>query len=748
MMVDEQQLASLVLLLQLPPNSSGNIPVDDGVKYIGKNNDTGDSSTQSFDTTSTKQYDDSSTLQAALEHNNCKLLCFIGRLIHQYTVSNDISGTSYAYLRLAIRVLFLRYVSIIDTHNILQDNKQIHLHDIGTRVHEYESYILSYIVNVLNLRSKDEVCEVDVEIAWVLQSLLGKLSKNNEGISQMWTDAIDTLVQRKEGISSSNKNIVNTDVTPQSDEEIMIKTIHSILDGGTSSEENQDMNDWMMQYNISLVSCLQTYMQTYATNLETANMPQLTQQSLFKLISCSQEKDAYSIDVYRLILQFLHTFVGICSKDNGASNQQRSMNQFHSSCVTAPNNKAPKRSVVEFANALRSLIFYGLVVIGNTTTDTERLSSISTRGEVYSLTLELWQLCGVDWLITSATETTKEKLWWFQEGKMKDSEHRLGSTWPLCTLISLATGEFRLALGRWVTIVESGQDSAKDYTCLVSEIHYTARIVTEAVNLMTQLAEDEDVLTTWTPDAILHIRKSLEDALNSSIQYFNTLFADVEVEQSTSATPMSDAQRDVGQTCCLVMGMIAAELEVDHLLAPPVVDKQNSLSTKEDKEQSQNLSLFGHSLRGAVLFCCLSLGTMNSKAHHEPLAHLLPCIISLVSTGDTDQEEYKSSGVEDALQFALDGLCKDNLFLNGVSQSFDRTTKQLNEVHSTQNNPNSQILKSMMSTTNMCLDIIAEFSIAGDNTSGRLILPNSKETQQKLSQLRSRAAVAMEVYGR
>jgi len=331
---------------------------------------------------------------------------------------------------------------------------------------------------------------------------------------------------------------------------------------------------------------------------------------------------------------------------------------------------------------------------------------------------------------------------------MKDSEHRLGSTWPLCTLISLATGEFRLALGRWVTIVESGQDSAKDYPCLVSEIHYTARIVTEAVNLMTQLAEDEDVLTTWTPDAILHIRKSLEDALNSSIQYFNTLFADVGVEQSTSATPMSDAQRDVGQTCCLVMGMIAAELEVDHLLAPPVVDKQNSLSTKEDKEQSQNLSLFGHALRGAVLFCCLSLGTMNSKAHHEPLAHLLPCIISLVSTGDTDQEEYKSSGVEDALQFALDGLCKDNLFLNGVSQLFDRTTKQLNEVHSTQNNPNSQILKSMMSTTNMCLDIIAEFSIAGDNTSGRLILPNSKETQQKLSQLRSRAAVAMEVYGR
>jgi len=260
---------------------------------------------------------------------------------------------------------------------------------------------------------------------------------------------------------------------------------------------------------------------------------------------------------------------------------------------------------------------------------------------------------------------------------------------------------------------------------------------------MTQLAEDEDALTTWTPDAILHIRKSLEDALNSSIQYFNTLFADIEVQQTTSTRPMSEEQRDVGETCCLVMGRIAAELEVDHLLAPPVVDKQGPLGTKEDKEQ-QNMS---HALRGAVLFC-LSFDNIQLETRHEPLTHLLPCIISLVSSGATGQEEYKSSGVEDALQFALDGLCKDNLFLNGISQLFDRTTTQLDELHPTQNNSNAQSIKSMISTTNMCLDVIAEFSIVGDNTSGRLILPNSKETQHTLSQLRSRAAVAMEVYGR
>ena len=72
-MVDEQQLASLVLLLQLPPNNSVNSPVDNGLKPVGTNNDTG-SSTQNSNTISTKQLDDSSsTLQATLEHNNCKL---------------------------------------------------------------------------------------------------------------------------------------------------------------------------------------------------------------------------------------------------------------------------------------------------------------------------------------------------------------------------------------------------------------------------------------------------------------------------------------------------------------------------------------------------------------------------------------------------------------------------------------------------------------------------------------------------
>ena len=182
-----------------------------------------------------------------------------------------------------------------------------------------------------------------------------------------------------------------------------------------------------------------------------------------------------------------------------------------------------------------------------------------------------------------------------------------------------------------------------------------------------------------------------------------------------------------------------------------LLDEDPMFTCNDDQHNEQhNMSSFGHALRRAVLFCC-SFG-IQPETRHEPLAHLLPCIISLVSSEVTGQEEYKSSGIEDALQFALDGLCKDNLFLDGVSQLFDRTTTQLNQLHSTQNNSNAQSIKSMMSTTNMCIDTIAEFSIAGDNTSGRLILPNSKETQQKLSQLRSRAAVAMEVamevYGR
>ena len=121
-MNDERLLASLVLLLRLP-----SLTGDDFNTSI-------DRSAQDVSWTLP-----SDELQNALERDDGRLLCFMGRLINSYasntstTASNssselDVTGDSYdvkySCLRLAVRIAFLRYAAptprpIHDTHHVI-----------------------------------------------------------------------------------------------------------------------------------------------------------------------------------------------------------------------------------------------------------------------------------------------------------------------------------------------------------------------------------------------------------------------------------------------------------------------------------------------------------------------------------------------------------------------------------------------------------------------------------------------------
>ena len=694
-MVDEQQLASLVLLLRLPYNGDSSEPINDeniigGESFIVSNTPT-------------------TSLQNALERNNCKLLCFLGRLIRQYTQSKDMLDTmsaEYVYLRLAVRVAFLRYVSLISSENDDDDSCNNNIKSVW----EYENCLLSFIIETLRKRSCCETEEVDVEMAWVVQSLVVKLSNqqiqcmndNNEGvqqsksISQAWSGTIDILIARRKEGTSTTATIKNGDFIPQNDEQLMIKTIHAILEDADADDSNtsSDDNDWCMQYDISLISCLQSYIQIYSDG--TTPIQLWTQPTLLKMILWSQGKHVHSTDVFMLVLQYLHICT-LCNNGNQPSLPQ-SLGRFYSVCISQDSKKSC--SIEEFVNAIRSFLFYGLVVLSNVSST--RNSTTSMRGDIYSLMLKLWQLCGSDWIFishpSSSTSTPKTSdFWWFQEGK--DNEHRLGTTWPLCTLISMAAGDFRLGLGRWITVQDS---NTKEYEGLVSETHWCARIVIEAVTLMTTIAEDEEdaLATTWTPDAILHIRKSLEDALNSSVQYFNTLYDHIQPGQSGAIT-LSKEQDDIGRTCCLVMGTIAAELEVDHLLAPPSTGSEKSLAQEEEEEErEQNMSSFGHALRGAILFCHVVGENQSDEFQDDPLVYLLPCIMSLVSNSSAYDGESKSS-VEVALQFALDGLKDNDCFVGAILKYLRRISSVGTKGHD---------LDSTISTVKFCGIIINEFT--------------------------------------
>ena len=335
-------------------------------------------------------------------------------------------------------------------------------------------------------------------------------------------------------------------------------------------------------------------------------MPKLTHNAVFELIRWSQQQrqqnPELSMDVYATVLRYLHL--------SAQGFEGGTMRRLHSHCTATTTTATPRRlrngggtaTIVdedgspvdsdddgggEFAAAVRSLVFHGLLILtpSPSVVSTGRSEMSTMRGDVYSLAAGLWQLCGIDWLFvpeSSAAAIAASGWWWFPSGREIGDERRsLGPMWPLCTLVRMAAGEYRIGLGRLITLFEDGCDSAASsssggcggasLSCLVSEVNSCARIITEAVRLMSGIADDDDddagatsPSVAWSPDAILHIRISVEDALNSSVQYSNAMLPEYDVH-SLGQRPATDnltRERDeVGRICCLVMGTIAAAIE-------------------------------------------------------------------------------------------------------------------------------------------------------------------------------------------
>jgi hypothetical protein len=245
---------------------------------------------------------------------------------------------------------------------------------------------------------------------------------------------------------------------------------------------------------------------------------------------------------------------------------------------------------------------------------------------------------------------------------------------------------------------------------------------------MTQVADDDVganfMLTAWSPDALLHIRKSLEDALNSSVQYSSALLMDYDTHSGgrLATNILMKEREEVGQTCCLVMGTIAAELEADHLLAPHT-------STHQTPNDEMNYSSFACALRGGIIFCH-SLGERQhgssvhdsvaldrrSYEYHEPLTYLLPCVMTIVSNSISFDQGERKSNAEEALNFAIEALQKDDCLMLAMSRFLYRTSYKWRNVckgigpFSRIDDSTIQMTDSTLSTLKLCILIIIEFT--------------------------------------
>ena len=658
MMQDDEQLAALVLLLRLPTNQDGT------------------------------QNDGASELQIALEQNDSSLMCFIGRLVNSYASTRSNSNGSndnamkYVLLRLAARVILMRYAPFVSDKNGVYDL-------LDERIFEWEKCLLKSLLGAVTVNTTMcyEIQSVDVEIAWSILGLLIRWSMQTQSestnivIRDLWVESMTALLARHRGCSLGPKNstvpLVDSSTSASvasRDEQLMIQTITCLLDSSDETGAN-----WKHEFNTAVASCVRSF--------PTTNNTTWTESILLGMIDWSGEGDAISLDVYGVVLQYLNMCL---NRAQGAENTQ--VNQI------LYQEKVEKFQIYFFSDtntsseigdpfvAIKSFLFFGLIVLCNESRAGRHDEDISlsdqmqhiNRGEIYSSFLGFWQLLGPEWLYESPTTTSatlesasSSSDWWQRSDFMqRDNNNRLGHTWQLCTLIRLAAGEFRLSMGRWMAIIEDKRSSNNK---IMSEIVSCARIVIQAVQLMTSLADIEDEHNmqsegqriVWNPDAILHTRQSLQDALNAAIQYFN------EIEYSQSEPSDIPGQKlhmqwkTIGRMCCMIMGIIAPELELDELL------------NGHDKEKSTSSS-FVDALCTCILFCdsVATKDTHGSKhmrnefEHDEPLSCILSSVMFILDIASSDHDEVV--GIQERAQQVLITLCNDGELARVMSSFLDR----------------------------------------------------------------------------
>jgi hypothetical protein len=137
------------------------------------------------------------------------------------------------------------------------------------------------------------------------------------------------------------------------------------------------------------------------------------------------------------------------------------------------------------------------------------------RSSAWSTSATLVQSCGWEWLLGAAATTQS------QDDAAKKSG--LGHAASLCTFVRLAIGEWKIQLGLLVAETCTSSTPSEERLLLVQAC---AQVIVQAVQFVVQLADrmdqaadDETESLPLSGDALIHLRQSLDEALNLAVQY-------------------------------------------------------------------------------------------------------------------------------------------------------------------------------------------------------------------------------------
>jgi hypothetical protein len=256
-----------------------------------------------------------------------------------------------------------------------------------------------------------------------------------------------------------------------------------------------------------------------------------------------------------------------------------------------------------------------LILTGITSSHSTEQSVKETTGEdmVRTLTIRmlanLMETLGIGWM------------------KIDSNKGLLGESGTFCALARLVAGELRIALGRLVDLSMAIKDPDQDVVSIPpQEGDWLLRsegcieIALYALRTMLDMAVDDNQIIeteiSFNADSILHIRHSLENFLDSCVQF---LLEDV-TDNSFSHW------RSCMFACCRFFGAYLAQVNIFDYDTP---NNDGEEESAEEQKSTTSVNLL-RALRNGLIMCCKNEDGNDSVSSLKAIT-LFPCLIATLT---------------------------------------------------------------------------------------------------------------------
>lgn len=504
--------------------------------------------------------------------------------------------------------------------------------------------------------------------------------------------------QQKKERDEKTTNIENENVG-ENDTSMMILILKSILD------RNKEDLSRLETFELTMIQFFNHYFQ-FIQMSSNILFPDLNEQT--KSIHKEENQQLLSTTNLRQMIQVIiyHTSPTNLSPDEDYNNFNNSSTYlwFHLSILQIINVQITTSPTIngimgnELTTSIQKLVLFNLSSsldyrsFGAIDDVNNKAIILKIRTLTLSLVSTLMVKCGIDWMFSGTLSDS------FTNDKSSSSI--LGQASSLCAILRFNVGELRLSMGEFIDLRfqdKEKEDPELNRTFLV-KVQSCIQISLTILEVMLEIASDCDEegnntlvenklpLSKINSDAILHIKHSLDDMLDSTVQFL--------LEDSF---PMDFVWKQSALQCCRYIGCYLSEEDIFEYddgtdsIHGPEVDESNSTSDPSFNgnypQQITKTKISSHHLFVALkngLKLIYDIYVDTSCCEDETgikgfnVVTLLPCISVILDNVDglvDTNESVTNRHIEMIRRYILDDRIHHDVLINLLCSVMDNTLK-------------------------------------------------------------------------